>query len=74
MSNAAGNQCPKCGSDLRVILCARCFGTGKAGKHSCKVCGGTGTAKDCPNSRSHSRWPRLFFRRRSMTEQKSDVA
>ena len=47
------NLCPKCGSELHVSWCARCFGTGRSGKHECKTCGGTGTTTACPNVRSH---------------------
>jgi len=46
------------GSELRVSWCARCFGTGRSGKHKCKACGGKGTTTDCPNARSHK--PKLF--------------
>ena len=47
------NVCPKCGSELHVIWCERCFGTGKSGKHKCWTCGGTGRMTACPNVRSH---------------------
>ena len=47
------NLCPKCGSELHVSWCARCFGTGRSGKHECKTCGGTGTTTACPNVGSH---------------------
>jgi DnaJ-class molecular chaperone len=54
MSNVAmGGKCPKCGSELRVSWCARCFGTGRSGKHKCKACGGKGTTTACPDVRSH---------------------
>jgi hypothetical protein len=52
-----GDPCPKCGTQLRMILCARCFGTGKSGRHSCKACGGSGVTTGCPNFRSHRIWP-----------------
>ncbi len=48
-----GNLCPKCGSELHVSWCARCFGTGKSGRHECRKCGGTGRTAACPNVRSH---------------------
>ena len=47
------NLCPKCGSELHVSWCARCFGTGRMGKHECKKCGGTGRMTACPNAHSH---------------------
>jgi len=47
------NLCPKCGSELHVFWCARCFGTGRSGKHECKSCGGTGRTTACPNARAH---------------------
>jgi len=47
------NLCPKCGSELHVSWCARCFGTGRLGNHECKTCGGTGRTTACPNVRSH---------------------
>jgi hypothetical protein len=55
MSNVAtgGNSCPKCGSELRVSWCARCFGAGRSGKHKCKACGGKVTTTACPNVLSH---------------------
>jgi hypothetical protein len=52
-----GDPCPKCGTQLRMILCARCFGSGRSGQHSCKACDGKGTATSCPNVRSHRIWP-----------------
>ena len=48
-----GNLCPKCGSELHASWCARCFGTGRLGNHTCKTCGGTGRTTTCPNLRSH---------------------
>jgi hypothetical protein len=47
------NLCPKCGSELHAAWCARCFGTGRSGKHECKKCGGTGRTITCPNTRAH---------------------
>jgi superfamily II helicase len=47
------NLCPKCDSELHVSWCARCFGTGRSGKHKCKKCAGTGMTTACPNVRSH---------------------
>jgi hypothetical protein len=52
-----GDACPKCGTQLRTILCARCYGTGTSGQHGCKACGGTGMTTGCPNFRSHRIWP-----------------
>ena len=47
------NVCPKCGLQLHVSWCSRCFGTGRSGKHECKKCGGTGRTTACPNMGSH---------------------
>ena len=47
------NVCRKCGSELRVHWCERCFGTGKSGMHKCKKCGGTGRRILCQNVHSH---------------------
>jgi hypothetical protein len=52
-----GDSCRKCGAELRSILCARCYGTGKSGKRDCKACCGTGVTIGCPNFRSHRIWP-----------------
>ena len=56
MRNTAkeGNACPKCGTQLRSVLCARCYGTGKSGERDCKHCGGTGTMIGCPNFRERA--------------------
>lgn len=43
------NLRPKCGSELHVHWCERCFGTGKSGDHECRKCGGTGRTTACPN-------------------------
>jgi hypothetical protein len=48
--------CPKCGTQLRLILCARCYGTGKSGERECRSCGGTGITTECPNVGSHRLW------------------
>jgi hypothetical protein len=53
----AAEPCPKCGTQLRSVLCTRCFGTGKSGKRDCKTCSGTGTTIGCPSFRSHRLWP-----------------
>jgi hypothetical protein len=64
---AQHNLCPKCGSELHVHWCARCFGTGRSGTHECKKCGGTGRTTACPNVHAHKLhlfgW--LFSRTRS---------
>jgi hypothetical protein len=52
-----GDSCPKCETQLRTILCARCYGSGKLGERHCKSCGGTGITIGCPNFRSHRMWP-----------------
>jgi len=48
-----GKLCPKCGSELHVSWCARCFGTGRWGNHKCAKCRGTGRTTACPNVSSH---------------------
>jgi hypothetical protein len=45
--------CPRCGSELHLHWCTRCFGTGRSGKHECRKCGGTGKTIACPNVSSH---------------------
>jgi hypothetical protein len=40
-----GDSCPKCETQLRTILCARCYGSGKLGERHCKSCGGTGITR-----------------------------
>ena len=55
----AGTPCPKCGTELRSVLCVKCYGTGKSGKHACGKCGGTGVTTGCPNFRSHRPWQRI---------------
>jgi hypothetical protein len=47
------NLCSKCGLELHASWCARCFGTGRSGKHECKKCGGTGRMAICPDARAH---------------------
>jgi hypothetical protein len=63
-----GDRCPKCSSELRVLWCAPCFGTGRSGKGNCKACGGKGTRIGCPNFRSHRpkkvfEWGRILRKR-----------
>jgi hypothetical protein len=45
--------CPKCGSELHLHWCTRCFGTGRSNNHKCRQCGGTGKTIACPNVSSH---------------------
>ena len=58
MSKRAGesDRCPKCDAELRLVLCASCFGTGRSNNRSCKTCGGARTTRACPNLRSHKLW------------------
>ena len=66
-----GDPCRKCGTELRSILCARCYGTGKSGKRDCKGCSGKGVIIGCPNFRSHRIWPWKSPQQRVMAQQPS---
>jgi hypothetical protein len=66
-----GDLCPKCGTKMRCVLCAPCYGTGKARGRACKLCGGSGVAVSCLNFRAHTLWPRI---RKSTVPPSSEAA
>jgi hypothetical protein len=52
----AGEPCPMCGSQLRLLRCATCHGVGRSGvlfEHVCKTCSGSGKLIGCPNYFAH---------------------